>query len=309
MFPMTILDDLLSRKLTTSRIPLPKGNISLDILRMDKIHPVISGNKIFKLYYFLNDALKSSEKRLVTFGGTYSNHLAATAFAAAALGLYSSGFVRGEEPAKLSHTLRFCLEQGMELYFLSRAQYKLASQVNIPESPQHDTQADIIIREGGFSEKGAEGAALIHEMADLTSYTHICVAMGTATTLSGILRRTGKQQQVLAFPALKGMNDIDQRLADLKTPAGAQYNVFSAYHFGEFAKINTELINFMNRFYRNYEIPLDRVYTAKMMFGVFDLIEKKYFPPGSKILCLHTGGLQGNDSLPSGTLFYGDHFK
>lgn len=301
---MNLLKEFLSQELEISKIPLPKGDISLSVLRLDKIHPVVSGNKIFKLYFFLKEALQSPESELITFGGAYSNHLVATAYAATKLGIPATGFVRGEEPTSVSHTLRFCSEQGMDLHFLSRALYRKYSTGNIPDSYFKSSKSSIIIPEGGFSINGAEGAALLHKMVDLHPFTHICLATGTATTLSGILRHTHQSQEVLAFPALKGMTDTRQRLTELKTPTNTSWKVFSEYHFGGYAKMKPELLNFMNRFYGDYGILLDRVYTAKMMYGVFNLIEKYYFPKGSNILCLHTGGLQGNTSLPAGSLIY-----
>lgn len=277
-------------------------NVEIFMLRLDEIHPVISGNKIFKLYYFLEEAKKASRKTLITFGGAYSNHLAATAFACKKMGLKSIGFVRGERPKVLSSTLLFCLEQEMQLEFINRASFKKIKDNQFLFSLKEKYSEPILIPEGGFSVMGAEGAALITQFFKDQPFTHVCLAVGTATTFAGIINGSENETEIIGFSVLKNLNDIKERLSELKVNLDQKFSFINDYHFGGYAKRTSNLISFMNDFYTQHAIPLDFVYTGKMMYGVFDLIKKNYFPRNSKVLCIHTGGLQGNKSLPAGTL-------
>lgn len=288
--------DLLQNKLPD------ESKISVSMLRLDLIDPVISGNKIFKLHYFLEDAKNSSHKLIITFGGAYSNHLAATAFACKKAGLKCIGFVRGEKPKELSHTLLFCLENGMQLEFISRELYKEINEEKFHKELIKKYGDHTLIPEGGFSRKGANGAKLICKYFNSKNFSHVCCAVGTATTLAGLINGSNKETEILGFSVLKNLNDIEERLSFLCVESSKKYSVIQDYHFGGYAKKNNKLISFINSFYDDNKIPLDFVYTGKMMYGVYDLIGKKYFPEGSNILTIHTGGLQGNKSLPEGML-------
>jgi 1-aminocyclopropane-1-carboxylate deaminase/D-cysteine desulfhydrase-like pyridoxal-dependent ACC family enzyme len=280
-----------------------KKDVQVWMLRIDKIHPVVSGNKLFKLFYFLKEAKESIHKTIITFGGAFSNHLAATAFACNQLGLKCVGIVRGEQPKSLSHSLQFCLDQGMKLEFVSRSLYK-----NIDEEFLQNLKdkygEHILIPEGGFSIKGKQGASLINNYFADKNFTHVCLPVGTATTFAGIVDKNKEETEIIGFGVLKNMNDITERFKELKVDSSKKYSFIDDYHFGGYAKKTDELISFMNAFYSKHYIPLDFVYTGKMMFGVYDLIEKNFFERGSKILCIHTGGLQGNDSLDEGKLIF-----
>lgn len=276
--------------------------ISLSILRLDEIHPVVSGNKLFKLHYFLDEAVSSSHKKIITFGGTWSNHLAATAFACQKAGIRCIGFVRGEKPAALSTTLIFCMQNEMELQFISRDVYQKNITKEFLDMLTKKYGSHTLIPEGGFSMQGAKGAEGITDFFDAKNYTHICCAIGTATTFAGLISGSNNSTEVIGFSALKNMTDIPQRLEKLNIDETKKYVFIGDYHFGGYARKKQELITFINTFYQDNKIPLDFVYTGKMMFGVIDLINKNYFPPGSNILCIHTGGLQGNQSLPEGIL-------
>ena len=281
---------------------LVKKNISLSVLRLDKIHPVVAGNKLFKLHYFLEEAIRCSLPGIVTFGGAYSNHLVATAYACKLYHLKSIGLVRGEKPVKLSSTLLACTNYGMELHFLSRTEYDKKDNPDFLQWLAGKWKDYLLIPEGGYSPKGAAGAALINNFIEGNT-THICTAIGTATTLAGLLAGAGKHQAVIGIPVLKGMHDIAQRISFL-TAANHPVQLLEDYHFGGYAKKTPALIECMNLLYLQNKIPTDFVYTGKMMFAVLDSIEKGYFAGGSKITCVHTGGLQGNDSLPAGTLIF-----
>ena len=280
--------------------------VAVSVLRLDKIHPVVSGNKLFKLHYFLEKALSSQHKTILSFGGAYSNHLVATAFACQSMGLKSIGIIRGEKPAILSHTLQQCISYGMQLKFISREEYGLKEKNSFNWALQKEYPGCMVIPEGGYHPLGAAGAALIMDNVKNDDYSHICTATGTATTLAGLLISAKKEQSIIGIPVLKGQTDIHERINYLtgNSAVTKQLVLLNNYHFGGYAKKNTALIQFMNQCWQQFELPLDFVYTAKMFYGVIDAVKNNYFPAGSQILCLHTGGLQGNNSLPEGSLLY-----
>ncbi len=278
-------------------------DIEVWMLRLDEIHPVVSGNKLFKLIYFLKEARESVHKTIITFGGAYSNHLAATAFACAKMNLNCVGIVRGEKPKTLSHTLLFCRQCGMQLEFISRSSYRKMDKEFLNEL-KNKYGEHVLIPEGGFSLKGKEGAKLITNYFFDKNFSHVCLPVGTATTFAGIVDSYKSESEIIGFGVLKKLEDIEERFADLEVPVSRKYSFIGDYHFGGYAKKSEELISFMNDFYSKHSIPLDFVYTAKMMFGIYDLINKEYFAAGSDILCIHTGGLQGNDSLPKESLLF-----
>lgn len=280
--------------------------VRVSILRLDKIHPQLSGNKIFKLHYFLQEALGSKHSTVLTFGGSYSNHLTATAFACKTLNLKSIGIIRGEKPDHLSHTLEQCINDGMQLKFIPRDEYDKKEDETFIQDLQTEFGDSTIIPEGGYHPLGARGAALIFDLVKDQSFTHIFTASGTATTLAGLLQAAKPAQTIISIPVLKGITDINKRLNFLigckSVPENLQ--IVNDYHFGGYAKKTEALLQFMNHCWLQYSLPLDFVYTAKMMFAVIDLIKNDHFAPGSQILCLHTGGLQGNKSLPLNSILY-----
>jgi 1-aminocyclopropane-1-carboxylate deaminase len=280
---------------------LSEKGVFVTVLRLDKIHEEVSGNKLYKLHYFLEACLQTTHKTMLTFGGAFSNHLIATAFLCKEKGIRSIGIVRGEEPTKLSHTLLRCKALGMHLHFISRNDYK---NIDDTDSLKNTFGNCVIVPEGGYGIDGARGAALIMDIIKKENASHICTCVGTATTLAGLLLNNSSAQ-IIAVPVIKNMIDIHERIQQL---TGSTYEdnlvVFGDYHFGGYAKYNDELLQFMNNFYNDYNIPTDFVYTAKMMYAIFDKIENGYFKKGSKIICLHTGGLQGNKSLAKDNLIF-----
>lgn len=279
--------------------------VNVQVLRLDLLHPVVSGNKLFKLHYFLTEALAAEHKTILTFGGAYSNHLAATAYACRLLGLNCIGIVRGEEPPVLSPTLQQCINDGMQLQFVSRQVYDDKKVASFVAGLQRRPGDYCLVPEGGFHPLGAKGAALIMDLLQDKPATHICTASGTATTTAGLVMAAHPAQQIISIPVLKGITDTATRIQELTgKPAPANLQVLPGYHFGGYAKKNDELITFMNHCRLAYQLPLDFVYTAKMFFGVMDSIRNNYFEPGSEIICLHTGGLQGNKSLPLNTILF-----
>jgi 1-aminocyclopropane-1-carboxylate deaminase/D-cysteine desulfhydrase-like pyridoxal-dependent ACC family enzyme len=284
---------------------LKSRQIELFIARLDLIHPVVSGNKLFKLYYFIEEAIRENKNTIVTMGGAYSNHLVATAFYCIEAGLKSIGIVRGEMPTIKSHTLNACESYGMKLIYISRSDYNKKNEDLISELTKENSEEIYFIPEGGYHPLGAKGASLIMKQIKETDASHICTAVGTATTLSGLILNTKPNQQIIAVPVLKGINDLVSRLNFLTNNIDHhQLCIFDEYHFGGYAKKDETLIQFMNDFYTEYNVPTDFVYTGKMMYAIFDKIKSNFFPLGSKIICIHTGGLQGNLSLPNGSLVF-----
>ena len=278
--------------------------VSVTVLRLDKIHPVVSGNKLFKLHYFLQEAVASTHKTILTFGGAYSNHLVATAYACQAAGLKSIGIVRGEKPAAPSPTLQHCINYGMQLQFISREDYDKKDTADFITALKKEFGDCNIVPEGGYNNTGAQGAALIWRLIPQNTYTHVCTATGTATTLAGLLLGANNET-VISIPVLKGMTDIKERLnfCGAGTNKG-QLQIFDDYHFGGYAKKTPGLIEFMNYLWQQHQLPTDFVYTAKLFFAIYDKIKNNHFVSGSSILCLHTGGLQGNASLPEHSLLF-----
>ncbi|MBA2249564.1 MAG: pyridoxal-phosphate dependent enzyme [Chitinophagaceae bacterium] len=302
---MQLLQKLLPTIINIQEIPnksFIEKEVSLHMLRLDEIDPVVSGNKLFKLQNFIKEAL-SSQKKIITFGGAFSNHLAATAAMCKELQIENIAIVRGEKPASLSHTLKACKKNGMQLEFISRQAYRLINQQDFLNELQNKYGDHILIPEGGFSTTGVEGAAGIAGLYRAYNFSHICCAAGTATTLAGLVKASAPGQQIIGFSALKNPDDFYDRM-QLLLPGDdhKNYVLVKDYHFGGYAKTNKALFDFMNSFFEEYKIPTDFIYTAKMMYGIFDLIEKDFFLPKSKILCIHTGGLQGNLSLKKGML-------
>ncbi len=279
--------------------------VRLSVLRLDKIHPLVSGNKMFKLHYFLEEALASKHRTIITFGGAYSNHLAATAYACKARELKSIGIVRGEKPIHLSHTLQQCEHDGMILKYIPRNDYDKKDDPEFIKELQSEFGNGIIIPEGGYHPLGAKGAALIYELLNDKDYTDIALATGTTTTLAGILIAAKPTQNIIGITVLKGITDSAARLSELTGLAHFDnLQIFNDYHFGGYAKRTDALMTFMNDCWLKHRMPLDFVYTAKTLYGITDLIKKDKFKKGSNIICLHTGGLQGNKSLPLNLLLF-----
>jgi len=280
--------------------------VSVSVLRLDKIHPLVSGNKIFKLHYFLQEALRSRHKTVLSFGGAYSNHLAATAYACSVLHVRSIGIVRGEKPEQLSPTLRQCMADGMLLKFISRQEYDKKEDDAFINGLKAEFGDCTVVPEGGYHPLGAKGASLIVDLVKDKNYTHICTASGTATTLAGLLMAAEPEQSVISVPILKGITDSKERVKYL-TGLQVEFKnleILDNYHFGGYAKRTDALIAFINHCWLQYRLPLDFVYTAKMFFGIIDSIKNDNFKKGSKIICLHTGGLQGNKSLPLNSILF-----
>lgn len=283
---------------------LQKFHTTVDVLRLDLIHPVISGNKWFKLKEYLQEAKSLNKKIILTYGGAYSNHIVATAAAAKENGFKSIGVIRGEKPTTLSHTLKDAMNFEMEVFFLSRSDYK---ERIIPPSilEQCDIKEIYVIDEGGYGVKGVEGAKGILQLMDFSAYTHILDVVGTGTTIAGIVESSGGHQTIVGISSMKNNFSLQQETEKFISEKNRRrFKLIHDYHFGGYAKYTQELIDFMNDWYLKTGIPSDFVYTGKLFFAANDLLKKNYFPNGSNLLLMHSGGLQGNQSLPKGTLIF-----
>lgn len=270
------------------------SGIHVDVLRLDQLHPVVSGNKWFKLKYYLQYAIANNKKTVATFGGAFSNHIIATAYACNKLQLNCTGFIRGETPKQYSQTLLDVTALNMQLEFLNREAYK-NKQAVIDAHPQ-----TFFIPEGGFGMEGAEGAAeIIQLVPNLSKYNYIICAVGTGTMLAGIANASLPHQQCIGVSVMKNNFSLNAAVDSLLNVAKdkTRIDILHDYHFGGYAKCTTELITFMNRVGKEHGLPLDFVYTAKAFYAVCHLSEKKYFPEGANLLFIHSGGLQGNRSL------------
>jgi 1-aminocyclopropane-1-carboxylate deaminase len=281
---------------------LSSNTLNINILRADVIDPVVSGNKWFKLQFYVKDAIAAGKTTLATFGGPYSNHIVATSKYGASMGLKTVGFIRGEKPVTLSATLNDAIQNGMTLHFVSREDFldpkKIISQNQDPSWAW--------IPEGGYGIKGAEGASTLLTIKDTDSFDTIICAVGTGTMMAGIIKAAALHQKIIGIPVLKNNVSIDAEIKALLTPEESKKNfeINHDYHFGGYAKHTPTLINFMNNCYTQMELPLDFVYTAKLIYAVQDLASKGKFAPTSKILLIHSGGLQGNLSFKKGTLLF-----
>ncbi|WP_291914579.1 1-aminocyclopropane-1-carboxylate deaminase/D-cysteine desulfhydrase [Chitinophaga sp. CB10] len=283
---------------------MPAG-ISAAMLRLDLLDPEISGNKWFKLKYNLAAARAAGKDTIVTFGGAYSNHIAATAAACRDAGLRAIGIIRGQEiQADSNATLRAAAANGMELRFVTREDYK---------SLQHASGARMeegwknawIVPEGGHNSEGASGAGEILHAQPTFPYTHILCAVGTGTTLAGLINSALPHQQVLGISVLKGAAGLKDDIAALLQPGHtARWELLTDHHGGGYGKFAPAQLAAMNEFYEETRIPTDIIYTGKLIMAFNTLLKRNYFPEGSNVLLIHTGGLQGNSSLPPGTLAF-----
>lgn len=275
---------------------LTSKKIALYIKREDLLHPFISGNKYRKLKYNLEIALKEGCKTMLTFGGAYSNHIAATAFAGKEKGFRTIGIIRGEELGdkwQTNATLNFAYTCGMELHFISREAYRTKTSSSFLDKLKNDFGPFYLLPEGGTNTAAVRGCEEILTAQD-AEFQVICGCVGTGGTLAGIANSTSHNQQVLGFPALRG-DFIQQDIR--KFAVNENWKLNFDYSFGGYAKINERLIKFINEFKAKTGIPLDPIYTGKMLFGILDMVKNDKFDPGTAILAIHSGGLQGIEGM------------
>lgn len=278
-------------------IQLDNSTITLAFKREDLLHPIISGNKFRKLKYNLIQAKKENKDTILTFGGAFSNHIAATAYAGKIQNLKTIGIIRGDElESKINEnpTLKFAQECGMKFKFETRENYRIKEDIDYLKTLLNAFGDFYHIPEGGTNELAINGCKEILNEDDYT-FDYICCAIGTSGTISGIIKSSQTNQTILGFPSLKGT--FFEKEIHKFAPNCSNWKIIDDYHFGGYSKVTTELVDFMNTFYTKHKIPLDPIYTGKMVYGVIDLISKNYFPENSKILVVHTGGLQGIEGM------------
>jgi 1-aminocyclopropane-1-carboxylate deaminase len=276
-------------------------DIQLAVLRLDELHPIVSGNKWFKLKYYLQQAQEENADTIASFGGPYSNHLVALAFAAKKYNLQSVGYVRSNEDEPITPTLLEAKQYGMHLKFLGRNNFQLFK----TELLENNVTSNIyFVDEGGYGILGAKGAATILSNELTNNYSHIVCAVGTGTMMAGLINAAKPNQHVIGIPVLKNEATIRNEITNLLTNKETPFTLLHDYHLGGYAKTNQAQFDFMNQLWATEKIPTDIVYTSKLFMTAESLIINNYFSPTAKILMIHSGGLQGNRSLPAGTLLF-----
>lgn len=266
--------------------------LQLYLKREDTLHPLISGNKYRKLKYNLEAARTQGRDTMLSFGGAYSNHIAALACAGKESGFETIGVIRGEELGEQwqdNPTLSMAHAHGMRFHFVSRTDYRRRHEPGFIERLRAHFGDFYLLPEGGSNALGVRGCEEILGAGD-AGFDFICCAVGTGATLAGIVNASLPHQRVWGFPALKG-DFLDRDIHNFVRRGS--WDLMDGFHFGGYAKVDRELVEFINRFKRETGIPLDPIYTGKMLFGIFALIKEDKIPKGSKILAIHTGGLQG----------------
>jgi len=275
---------------------LNERKISLLIKREDLNHPDLSGNKWHKLKYNLQEARKQGKNTLLTFGGAYSNHIYATAAAGKIFNLNTIGIIRGEEHLPLNPTLSFAKDNGMKLYYLDRTSYREKNSPEIINQLRKKFGDFYLLPEGGTNEFAVKGCGEIISKINI-DFNFVCCPCGTGGTLAGLISGLQGHNFALGFAVLKGASFLKRDVSSLLKISGnsslINWDINLDYHFGGYAKFNSALMDFISRFTLLTKIPIEPIYTGKMLFGIYDLISKDYFNEGSRIVALHTGGLQG----------------
>ncbi len=277
---------------------LHEAGVRLLIKREDMNHVEVSGNKWWKLKYNLEEAVRSKTKALLSFGGHYSNHIHAVAGAASILGMQSVGIIRGEEVQPLNATLAYARSRGMTLHYVSREAYRLKSNEEFAQQLLERFGACYVLPEGGTNALAVKGCCEFGEkLAREVKFDIMALPVGTGGTLAGIIGGLQKGHQVIGFSVLKGgafLEEEVRRWIDPSNSASPAWRIETRYHFGGYARITEELKRFMDMQWTTHQLPLDHVYTAKALYGLFDMIQSGEIARGSTVLMIHTGGLQGN---------------
>lgn len=268
---------------------IKQSGVELYVKRDDLIHPYVSGNKLYKLIYNVEEARRRGHDTILTFGGAWSNHLVATAAYCNQNGLRCIGIVRGDELGAntLNPSLQFCADQGMQLHFVTREEYRNKTNPNFISRLNDLFGAFFLVPEGGANALGVKGAAEI--LNGISGYNIIACACGTGTTLAGLITSALPNKTYMGFSVLKGEDTLS---AEVEKYVGHTegWGITGDYHFGGYAKTTPELLAFKELFEKTNQIPLDKVYTAKLFYGLYQLINKGYFAVNKKILAIHTGG-------------------
>jgi 1-aminocyclopropane-1-carboxylate deaminase len=272
------------------------NDVQIFVKREDELHKIISGNKYRKLKYNILHAKNKNYEGLISFGGAYSNHIAALAYAGKVNNLKTIGLIRGEEISNkftTNPTLKYARECGMNFEFITREIYKKRNTISFTMQIKNKYPNYYILPEGGTNLLGVKGCEEILTAKD-KNFDYICCAVGTGGTFSGIINSSGMNQQIIGFSSISKrflLNDIS------KFVNKNNWKLTDKFSFNGYAKINNELVNFMNEFYKFHNIKLDPIYTSKLFYGVVNKMKNNYFKPKSKVLVIHTGGLQGVEPM------------
>ncbi len=302
---LNLTDNIKTSPLQRLQSPfLEQANVQLYVKRDDLIHPLFGGNKWRKLKYNLNYAKENQYDTLLTFGGAWSNHIYATAAAGKHFGFNTIGLIRGEEHTPLNATLSFARDCGMQLHYVNRAEYRQKKEAAFLKKIKQQFGHIYILPEGGSNSLAIKGCAeTVREISDEMDkpFDIICCASGTGATLAGLISAIKPSQSAIGFSALKGGEFLNHEVEAFLNPkniklnsASKNWRIETNFHFGGYAKIDDDLIKFMSEFQSLYNFALDAVYTGKMFYGLFELIKSKTIKPGTSIVAVHSGGLQGN---------------
>ncbi len=275
---------------------LKEKNIQLFIKRDDLLHPFINGNKWFKLKYNLIEAAEKNFNQLLTFGGAYSNHISAFSYACKLFGFEGIVVIRGEEYPELNPTLKFVKQNGSKIHYISRSTYRAKYSEELLEELENIYGEYSLIPEGGSNNLAVKGCSEIVSNIEI-DFNFILTACGTAGTLTGIATSLQSNQKAIGIAALKNASFLNEQVKQLSGNSNLNYEIFLDYHFGGYAKFTSELLNFIKEFYSKHNVILEPIYTGKLLYSVYDLINKNYFPNESKIVVYHSGGLQGYGGL------------
>lgn len=303
---------------------LSNTKVTVDTLRLDSIHPIVSGNKWYKLRYYIQNAIDKQANTIASFGGPFSNHLVALAYSANIAGLKSIGYVRSNKGEPITPSLEEAMHYGMQLIHLGREHFQ-EKKNDLLKQNKEPVDNTYFVNEGGYGILGARGASTIisdwnaikdkinetvagkvgfgiNNQNKIHDYQYILCAVGTGTMAAGILNALSKQQKMICIPVLKNEGTIKTEITHLLEDKNIDFELLNTFHEGGYAKTSPSQIEFMNRLWLHAKIPTDIVYTGKLFYAVEQLVQKKYFKPNSKVLVIHSGGLQGNRSLASGIL-------
>jgi 1-aminocyclopropane-1-carboxylate deaminase len=277
---------------------LAAHQVRLFVKREDLIHPLIKGNKWYKLKYNIQEAQNQGSTKLLTFGGAFSNHIYASASAGKIFGLQTIGIIRGEETLPLNPILSHAISCGMQISYLDRATYRYKTDLSFIQFLKAQFGDFYLIPEGGTNDLAVKGTAEILQNID-TVYDYVCCACGTGGTLAGLVVSENallQKTQIIGFSVLKGSflaAEVEKLLQSVEVSHKKTWSINEAYHFGGYAKTTPILLDFVSHFNHQYQIPIEPIYTGKLFYGIFDLIKKGYFAPNSRILVIHSGGVYG----------------
>ncbi|HSW56234.1 MAG TPA: pyridoxal-phosphate dependent enzyme [Ignavibacteriaceae bacterium] len=279
---------------------LKERKIALFIKREDLNHPAMSGNKWHKLKYNLQEARKQGKDTLLTFGGAYSNHIYAVAAAGKIFNYKSIGIIRGEEHLPLNSTLSFAKDSGMKIYYLDRTSFRNKNSPEIINQLQEKFGDFYLLPEGGTNDYAVKGCSEIISKINI-DFDYVCCPCGTGGTLAGLISGLNGDKYSLGFAVLKGASFLKENVQSLLQNSNnsslKNWDINLDYHFGGYVRTDSVLLDFINRFTSHTKIPIEPIYTGKMLFGIYDLASKGFFKEGSQIIALHTGGLQGLKGL------------